>query len=70
MFLGLHVCLPAEMHLDEAHRISHVVKGRLMAQYLKIRDAIIHIEPATERALTSYALGKRFEFSKALGQHS
>jgi len=33
------------MRLDEAHRISHVVKDKLMGRYPKIADAIIHIEP-------------------------
>jgi cation diffusion facilitator family transporter len=45
VFLDLHVWLPAEMRLDEAHHISHVVKDRLMTRYPKIADAIIHIEP-------------------------
>ncbi len=45
VFLDLHVWLPADMRLDEAHRISHVVKDRLMARFPKIGDAIIHIEP-------------------------
>ena len=33
------------MRLDEAHRLSHVVKDRLMARFPEIKDAIIHIEP-------------------------
>jgi cation diffusion facilitator family transporter len=45
VFLDLHVWLPAEMRLDEAHHISHVVKDTLMAHYPQIGDAIIHIEP-------------------------
>jgi divalent metal cation (Fe/Co/Zn/Cd) transporter len=45
VFLDLHVWLPAEMRLDEAHHISHVVKDKLMTRYPKIADAIIHIEP-------------------------
>ncbi|HXD72860.1 MAG TPA: cation diffusion facilitator family transporter [Vicinamibacterales bacterium] len=45
VFLDLHVWLPAEMPLAEAHRISHVVKDRLMMRYPQIGDAIIHIEP-------------------------
>jgi cation diffusion facilitator family transporter len=44
-FLDLHVWLPAEMPLHEAHRLSHVVKDRLMARFPQIADAIIHIEP-------------------------
>src|SRR5262249_4877658 len=45
VFLDLHIWLPAEMPLTEAHRLSHVVKDRLTARYPQIADAIIHIEP-------------------------
>jgi len=45
VFLDLHVWLPADMRLAEAHDISHVVKDRLMHRYPQIADAIIHIEP-------------------------
>ena len=45
VFLDLHVWLPPEMPLVEAHDISHVVKDKLMARYPNIADAIIHIEP-------------------------
>jgi cation diffusion facilitator family transporter len=45
VFLDLHIWMKADMPLDEAHRISHVVKDRLMARFPQIKDAIIHIEP-------------------------
>ena len=45
VFLDLHVWLPADMRLMDAHDLSHVVKSRLMARYPQIADAIIHIEP-------------------------
>ncbi len=45
VFLDLHVWLPPDMKLTDAHRLSHVVKDRLMARYPQIADAIIHIEP-------------------------
>ena len=45
VFLDLHVWLPPDMHLVDAHALSHVVKDRLMARYPQIADAIIHIEP-------------------------
>jgi len=45
VFLDLHVWLPPDMHLMDAHALSHVVKDRLMARYPQIVDAIIHIEP-------------------------
>ena len=44
-FLDLHVWYPASMPLHEAHRLSHIVKDRLMSTYPQIADAIIHIEP-------------------------
>jgi cation diffusion facilitator family transporter len=45
VFLDLHVWMPHEMRLTEAHDLSHVVKDRLMARYPQIADAVIHIEP-------------------------
>ena len=44
-FLDLHVWFAPDMTLYEAHRLSHVVKDRLMTKYPQIADAIIHIEP-------------------------
>jgi cation diffusion facilitator family transporter len=44
-FLDLHVWFAADTTLHEAHRLSHVVKDRLMEQFPQIADAIIHIEP-------------------------
>lgn len=45
VFLDLHVWMPPEMSLNEAHDLSHVVKDRLIARYPQIADAVIHIEP-------------------------
>jgi cation diffusion facilitator family transporter len=45
VFLDLHVWLPGDMPLTDAHGISHIVKDRLMARYPQIVDAVIHIEP-------------------------
>jgi cation diffusion facilitator family transporter len=44
-FLDLHVWLPRDMPLFEAHGLSHVVKDRLLERFPQIADAIIHIEP-------------------------
>jgi cation diffusion facilitator family transporter len=44
-FLDLHVWYPPDMPLYEAHRLSHIVKDRLMEAFPQIADAIIHIEP-------------------------
>ena len=45
VFLDLHVWMPPDMPLTDAHALSHVVKDRLMTKYPQIADAIIHIEP-------------------------
>ena len=45
VFLDLHIWMDAGMRLDEAHRVSHVVKDRIMARYPQVKDAVIHIEP-------------------------
>ena len=45
VFLDLHIWMDADMRLDKAHSLSHVVKDRLMARFPQIKDAIIHIEP-------------------------
>ncbi len=45
VFVDLHIWMDPAMRLDEAHRISHVVKDRIMARYPQIKDAVIHIEP-------------------------
>jgi cation diffusion facilitator family transporter len=44
-FLDLHVWFRGNITLLEAHRLSHVVKDRLLEKYPHIADAIIHIEP-------------------------
>ena len=45
VFLDLHIWMDAGMRLEEAHRISHVVKDRIMSRYPQVKDAVIHIEP-------------------------
>jgi cation diffusion facilitator family transporter len=53
VFLDLHVWMPPDMSLHDAHDLSHVVKDRLLARYPQIADAVIHIEPPPPRATTS-----------------
>jgi cation diffusion facilitator family transporter len=45
VFVDLHIWLRSETRLDEAHRVSHVVKDRIMSKHPEIADAVIHIEP-------------------------
>jgi cation diffusion facilitator family transporter len=49
-FLDLHVWFSGDTQLFEAHRLSHVVKDRLIDAYPHIRDAVIHIEPPPHNA--------------------
>jgi len=44
-FLDLHVWFPGDMPLADAHRLSHVVKDRLMSEFPSLHDVIIHLEP-------------------------
>lgn len=45
VFVDLHVWMDAAMRLDDAHRVSHVVKDRIMARFPQVKDAVIHLEP-------------------------
>jgi divalent metal cation (Fe/Co/Zn/Cd) transporter len=54
-FLDLHVWFPGRMPLHEAHRVSHIVKDRLMETFPQIADAIIHIEPPPSNSQTPTA---------------
>jgi cation diffusion facilitator family transporter len=45
VFVDLHIWMDANMRLEDAHRLSHVVKDRIMARYPQIKDAVIHMEP-------------------------
>ena len=45
VFLDLHIWMDPSMRLDEAHRVSHVVKDRIMVRFPQIKDAVIHLEP-------------------------
>ena len=45
VFLDLHIWMDPAMRLDEAHRVSHVVKDLIMARFPQVKDAVIHLEP-------------------------
>ena len=45
VFVDLHIWMDGAMSLDEAHRISHIVKDRIMTRYPQVKDAVIHLEP-------------------------
>lgn len=49
-FLDLHLWLPGETPLEDAHATSHVVKDRLMTKFPQLADVVIHIEPPRARS--------------------
>jgi cation diffusion facilitator family transporter len=49
-FLDLHLWLPGETPLEEAHATSHVVKDKLMTKFPQLADVVIHIEPPRNRS--------------------
>jgi divalent metal cation (Fe/Co/Zn/Cd) transporter len=51
VFVDLHIWMDPAMRLDEAHRVSHVVKDRIIARFPQIKDAVIHIEPPPREEL-------------------
>jgi cation diffusion facilitator family transporter len=59
VFLDLHVWMDGGLPLHEAHRLSHVVKDKLMATFPQIKDAVIHIEPPPQEGARLQALGSR-----------
>ena len=52
-FLDLHLWLPGNTPLEQAHATSHVVKDRLMAKFPQLTDVVIHIEPPRPGAAPS-----------------
>ena len=52
IFVDLHVWFHGDTTLHEAHRLSHVVKDRILSAHPQVADAIIHIEPPPEEMRT------------------
>lgn len=48
IFLDMHIHLPDDLPIVEGHRLSHAVKGRIMAALPQVKDVVIHIEPVGE----------------------
>ena len=46
LFVDIHVRVPPSMTVVEGHRVSHDVKRRLLLENGRIRDVLVHIEPA------------------------
>jgi cation diffusion facilitator family transporter len=44
-FVDLHIKVDALLTVAQGHRIAHLVKDRLLAEKIGIKDVLIHIEP-------------------------
>lgn len=47
-FVELHVEIVPSVTIREGHRIGHEVKSALLSSNSRIKDAMVHLEPATE----------------------
>jgi cation diffusion facilitator family transporter len=44
-FADIHIEVDATLTVDEGHRIGHRVKDRLLGQFPRLRDVLVHLEP-------------------------
>jgi cation diffusion facilitator family transporter len=44
--VDLHVTIDAEMHVDDAHKLSHKIESILKKNISGVTDVIVHIEPS------------------------
>jgi cation diffusion facilitator family transporter len=43
--VDIHIQVPAELTVNEGHRISHLVKDELLERFTNLRDVLVHLEP-------------------------
>jgi len=48
--VDIHVEVDPEITVREGHGIGHAVKDLLMSQFITVKDVLVHIEPAPEKA--------------------
>jgi cation diffusion facilitator family transporter len=41
----IHIQVDARLSVDEGHRIGHLVKDRLVEEFVSLRDVLVHLEP-------------------------
>lgn len=58
-WVDMHLEVPRDMTVEEAHQIAHIVKDRIRQQLPKITEVSIHVEPYPQRdlGLTSPVVG-------------
>lgn len=45
IYIDLHVQVDADMHVDQAHKISYVIEGAIKQGLPDVSDVVVHIEP-------------------------
>ena len=50
-WVDMHLEVPKDMTVEEAHAVSHVVKDRIREQLPTIREVSIHVEPYPQKQL-------------------
>ena len=46
----MHMEVDPQMTVQRAHNIAHDVKNRVRDRFLAVRDVLVHIEPAGQKA--------------------
>lgn len=47
--VDIHIEVAADKTVEEGHRIGHAVKDRLLAEFVSLRDVLVHLEPYANR---------------------
>ncbi|MCA8985319.1 MAG: cation diffusion facilitator family transporter [Planctomycetaceae bacterium] len=47
--VDMHIEVRAELTVEQGHRISHLVKDRLLQEFHEVRNVLVHIEPYPHR---------------------
>jgi cation diffusion facilitator family transporter len=45
IYVDLHVQVSADMHIDEAHKISYAIEGEIKKNIPEVTDVVVHMEP-------------------------
>lgn len=51
-FADMHIEVDPQMTVAEAHRVGHQVKGKVLTEFSKLRDVLVHLEPYPHDAPT------------------
>jgi divalent metal cation (Fe/Co/Zn/Cd) transporter len=49
-FADIHIEVNQHLTVAEGHSIGHCVKDRLLQQFPRLRDVLVHLEPSSDEA--------------------